>query len=220
MKTTKQVLLLSFWIVGAVYIGLIDWVPFPGSMLVKAFPIWCLAALAYKNVAGITGKLLTLGFLLSSVGDIALTWNAELAFMIGLGFFLLAHVTYIVVFSRKIKWDVRRIPFFLFAIGAGITMSILLGPHLGAMAVPVYIYLTVITIMVLFSGLRTEVSPLLMLGALTFMVSDAMIAVHKFLQPFPGAKHGIMITYYLAQFLIVWAFMRPLAASQMHISGK
>jgi uncharacterized membrane protein YhhN len=213
-------LLLSFWIVGAVYIALIHWVPFPGSMLIKAIPIWCLSALAYKNVAGTTGKLLTLGFLLSSVGDIALTFNAELAFMIGLGFFLLAHVTYIVAFSRKIKWEVRRIPFFLFAIGAGITMSILLAPHLGSMAAPVYTYLTVITIMVLFAGLRTDVSPMLMLGALTFMVSDAMIAVSKFLQPFPGAKYGIMITYYLAQFLIVWAFMRPLPAGQMQTTGK
>ena len=34
------------------------------------------------------------------------------------------------------------------------------------------------------------------------MLSDAMIAVDRFLRPIPGAKYFIMTTYYLAQVLI------------------
>lgn len=207
MKDMKMVLMIVFGIVATIYVALIPFLPFPGSFVVKAIPIWCLALLAWQYVPGTTGKLLFVGFLLSSAGDIALNFELELAFMIGLGFFLLAHVVYTITFSLQMEWRPSRIPFFLIIVGFGIAMAILLAPHLGKMAVPVYAYLTVITVMVVFSGLRANVSWLLMLGGVIFMSSDAMIAVGKFLTPFPGARFGVMITYYLAQFLIVWAFL-------------
>jgi alkenylglycerophosphocholine hydrolase len=208
-QNNSKAIIWIFWTLAMIYLGLMYFLPFPGSFLPKTLPIWCLAFLARTNVPGATGKLLTLGMLLSSLGDIALTIQLELAFMIGLGFFLLAHVTYIIAFGLKTRLNPRRIPFFVLVVGFGITMAIVLAPHLGGFAPPVYAYLVVITVMVVFSGLRTEVSPLLMLGGLSFMASDAMIAVSKFMQPFPGAGFSIMLTYYLAQFLIVWAFISP-----------
>jgi uncharacterized membrane protein YhhN len=39
------------------------------------------------------------------------------------------------------------------------------------------------------------------------MLSDSVIALDKFLQPIPGAKYIIMVTYYGGQFLICRAFM-------------
>ena len=104
--------------------------------------------------------------------------------------------------------------------GFGIGMAIVLAPHLGKMAIPVYAYLTVITVMVVFSGLRADVSPLLMLGGVIFMASDAMIAVGKFLTPFAAGRFGVMITYYLAQFLIAWAFVGYLGAKRMEVNAR
>ncbi len=207
MKNSTNGLVVIFAATAATYLALGYFLPYPGSFLLKAIPIWTLAILAWRSVAGLTGKLLTLGLMLSSAGDIALTVNAEVAFMIGLGFFLLAHITYIVAFAQKTRLQVGRIPFFLLVIGFGTAMAVQLSPHLGGMAAPVFAYLIVIGVMVIFSGLRADVSPLLMVGGLVFMASDAMIAVAKFIAPFPFAKPGIMVTYYIAQFLIVWAFV-------------
>jgi alkenylglycerophosphocholine hydrolase len=207
MERPIRNLVTAFGVGALAYLGMMEFLPYPGSFLIKAFPIWCLAILAWREVPGLTGKLLTLGMLLSSVGDIALTMRTELAFMVGLGFFLFAHTTYIIAFSRKVRYVHRRLPYFSLVVAFGVGMAILLAPHLGAMGVPVFAYLTVITTMVVFAGLRADVSPLLMVAAVVFMSSDAMIAIGKFLTPFPGAKYGIMVTYYIAQFLIVWAFL-------------
>jgi uncharacterized membrane protein YhhN len=40
-------------------------------------------------------------------------------------------------------------------------------------------------------------------GAILFMISDSMIAVNKFLSSFELAGVAIMVTYILAQFLII-----------------
>ncbi|MFM8740122.1 MAG: lysoplasmalogenase family protein, partial [Cytophagales bacterium] len=44
---------------------------------------------------------------------------------------------------------------------------------------------------------------LVMLGALLFMVSDSLLAVNKFLNPFEFSGIAIMATYCAAQYLIV-----------------
>jgi alkylglycerol monooxygenase len=40
-------------------------------------------------------------------------------------------------------------------------------------------------------------------GAMVFMLSDALIAVNRFVQPLPLAPLWVLSSYYLAQFLIV-----------------
>lgn len=39
----------------------------------------------------------------------------------------------------------------------------------------------------------------MLIGAAAFMLSDAILAVNKFLLPFAGAKYAVMVTYYFAQ---------------------
>jgi uncharacterized membrane protein YhhN len=43
----------------------------------------------------------------------------------------------------------------------------------------------------------------MMLGALLFVISDSILAINKFYQPFEAAGVLIMLTYGLAQFFIV-----------------
>jgi uncharacterized membrane protein YhhN len=43
----------------------------------------------------------------------------------------------------------------------------------------------------------------MLLGAVLFVISDSMLAINKFYQPFNGAGLLIMLTYGLAQFFII-----------------
>lgn len=49
---------------------------------------------------------------------------------------------------------------------------------------------------------------LLLSGAILFVLSDSMLAINQFIQPFPLAGVGIMLTYGLAQLFIVQSISR------------
>jgi uncharacterized membrane protein YhhN len=87
-------------------------------------------------------------------------------------------------------------------------LVILLLPHLGELKIPVVLYATVICSMLLGSlhiYLKTNrpANKLFVLGATLFVLSDSLLAINKFYQPFPMAGVGIMLTYCLAQYFIV-----------------
>lgn len=46
------------------------------------------------------------------------------------------------------------------------------------------------------------------LGAVCFMLSDALLATNRFVQPLPLAQLWVLATYYAAQLLIVGGWMR------------
>jgi uncharacterized membrane protein YhhN len=53
----------------------------------------------------------------------------------------------------------------------------------------------------------------MMIGALLFVISDSVLAVNKFYQAFEAAGIVIMLTYGLAQFLIVEGAVRYIRSS-------
>lgn len=81
-------------------------------------------------------------------------------------------------------------------------------PGLGEMKIPVMVYASVIVVMTITALLRygyTSIQSFSLVfgGAIMFMISDSLLAVNKFLNPFAYAGFWIMATYCLAQFLIV-----------------
>jgi uncharacterized membrane protein YhhN len=42
-------------------------------------------------------------------------------------------------------------------------------------------------------------------GAVTFMVSDATLAMNRFVGRFPAAQAVVMVTYYAAQTMLAWS---------------
>ncbi len=72
----------------------------------------------------------------------------------------------------------------------------------------VYFYLTAITLMGIFAALRAAKNKFTIYGALSFIVSDSIIAVNRFMVPVPAVDYIVMVTYYLALFLIVYGFMK------------
>jgi uncharacterized membrane protein YhhN len=115
---------------------------------------------------------------------------------------------FIVTFSRDFKMQKSRIPIIvIFAIYA-LAMAIVMTPSLREMAIPVYFYLVVITLMGIFAALRAAKNKLTLYGAASFIVSDSIIAINKFMMPVPAADYLVMVTYYLALFLIVYGFLK------------
>ncbi|RYE54560.1 MAG: lysoplasmalogenase [Sphingobacteriales bacterium] len=82
-----------------------------------------------------------------------------------------------------------------------------LRPYLGPMRVPVLGYSLTITFMLMmaaFRNMRVNQSSfeMIMIGALFFYVSDALLAINRFVTFFSLANLAIMVTYMIAQYLI------------------
>ena len=136
------------------------------------------------------------------MGDISLSFEGEKYFIGGLVSFLLAHVVYIVTFTQGSPWS-TELWWLLGLIGVfGVGMIVVLTPHLGEMKIPVYVYISVILTMDVMAVMHGPDSWVLIAGALTFTVSDTILALNKFRKPVPAAEYLIMTTYYLGQALI------------------
>lgn len=201
---------ILFWVAAILHMATLHRLPYKGDFVIKAIPVLCLAILTLIYVPDPYKVPLAIGFVLSAGGDISLSFalhKGEKFFLAGLVLFLLAHLTYIFNFqlSAELNWDYWPVMAVLtvFAIG----MAIILWPRLGEMRLPVMVYLAVILSMGLVACIhRGPNPPLLILGAAIFMLSDSLIAIDKFLKPFPRALLYIMITYYIAQYLIFKSF--------------
>ncbi len=185
----------------------------------KTLPLALLFISFYLEVAvksRFKGLILS-GLLFSLLGDMLLLMARldETYFLLGLSSFLLAHIFYILAFSgyarqhppgyiRSAPWSV--IPFVLYVIA----LSIWWWEDLGGLRWPVGAYSIVITVMGLsVLNLRkvapVSIFPILLAGAVFFILSDTMIAVEKFKVPIPLSRIWIMATYFFAQGCIAWA---------------
>jgi uncharacterized membrane protein YhhN len=148
-------------------------------------------------------------------GDVLLLFQGELFFIMGLISFLIGHVLYILCYRQfqysdksKELLGPQKVRFSLPFILIGTGLVVILFPVLGDLKIPVMIYALVLALMVINALLRygrtsTKSFLFVFLGAILFMTSDSMLAINRFLHPFSTAGTLIMITYCLAQFLIV-----------------
>lgn len=156
-----------------------------------------------------------LGLLFSWVGDVMLQMDGF--FIPGLVSFLLAHVFYILFFSKtegeSISFFKSR-PVMLIAVLAYLVeLMYLLWPTLGGMKIPVMAYGITISVMLSaalwqYQKLDGKTSLFFILGATLFVASDSLLALNKFRKPFETAGISIMSTYILAQLFIVMGAIR------------
>ncbi|MGH7857324.1 MAG: lysoplasmalogenase, partial [Candidatus Binatia bacterium] len=148
-------------------------------------------------------QALLVALVFSFLGDVFLMIPGDL-FLWGLGSFLVGHLAYIVAFWMRPPGAPRptevprggvslMLPIHFYAAA---TIAYLL-PHLGDMRTPVLLYLAVIFAMGLTSVLRRgRVSSRsfwpVYAGACTFMVSDSIIALDRFVEPVPYGQVLIM----------------------------
>jgi uncharacterized membrane protein YhhN len=175
--------------------------PYPGDVALKTSMCVLLAIVAFRANL----KLFALALLFSAAGDAFQPNHGQRLFVPGLASFLATHVLYAAVFvlatkgtavpmsaGRKVMLAV--IPTFAAA------YSVVLWPNLGALAIPVVLYIAAIVVMAMLSlRVRAIEVPI---GAVLFMASDSLISLEKFLWQAAWVGPLVWITYALAQLLI------------------
>lgn len=169
-------------------------------LVAKPLPALLLAAWVSSRGRDVLGRLVAVGLVLSAVGDTLLELGH---FLPGLVAFLLAHVGYVAAFvsSDARPALARALPFAAFGVG----VFAVLRPGLGAMALPVGVYVAAISTMMWRAAARVNghaparAAWLGLAGAVAFGASDTIIAFDRFRVPIPGARWPIMTLYWLGQ---------------------
>lgn len=156
-----------------------------------SFTLWVLAGLA-----------LSLG------GDVALMFESSKAFMAGLVLFLLAHVVYAVGFTAFSGFHPGDVLSGAVLLVVGLGVYAYLWPGLGSMRLPVALYILIICVMVnraISTFFGTTFTPtqalLLTVGAISFMISDVILAVNRFRRPF--RYHRLSLAFYYSGQLLI-----------------
>ncbi|MGZ4677427.1 MAG: lysoplasmalogenase [Acidimicrobiia bacterium] len=144
---------------------------------------------------------------LSLLGDVFLMLPRD-AFVPGLASFLLAHVAYIVGLNLDTDghwWWAVPVAVLVAVIGRRLVRALRAGGH-DALVGPVSAYMLTIAVMVasaLASGRAVAA-----VGAVFFMTSDALIGEDRFVRHRAWQPVTIMVTYHLAQALLVISLTR------------
>lgn len=164
------------------------------------------------QVSGWQGPMLWfgLGLVLSLAGDVALLFPPRY-FMMGLGFFLLAHLAFIVGFNVNLppsSWMTFVVAVIVGISGARILRVIRAGiarlPAPAKMMRASLAYGTALALMLL-SALFTFFNPVWStnaatvstLGATFFFVSDTMLSYDRFVKKIPHGRFWVHVTYHL-----------------------
>ncbi len=165
-----------------------------------------------KSITTGIAKWVLFALIFSLAGDVLLMFQAkkEIFFLLGLASFLIAHIFYIIFFHHvRVRENVKSNPWLLVIVVVYYaTLISWLSPYLGEMKLPVRIYGIVISIMFMLAmhmlSIKNKTAgSWMMWGALLFVISDSVLAINKFYQPFEAANVIIMLTYGLAQLFIV-----------------
>jgi uncharacterized membrane protein YhhN len=159
-------------------------------------------------------KCVAAALLFASIGDTLLLFPNLLLY--GMGAFLMTHICYIIAFKLTqnhsfnplqvnfVKMFLYNLPIY---IGAAF-VYFLIHSNLQELKIPVVIYLLAVVMMATLARERygrTHPSSFwqVFVGALLFLVSDAVLALNLFFQPIPDAEILVMGSYMIAQLLIL-----------------
>jgi uncharacterized membrane protein YhhN len=167
----------------------------------KPLPVLALAVWCRAGGGGTTATSIAAGLVVSAVGDVLLALDRFLA---GVAVFLAAHVLYT---SAFLAWTRR--PRLLRLVGFlawGAAVYSLIAPVLGALLVPVGAYVLAACVMMwraaatlgASGGVRRE-EWWALAGAVLFGASDTLLALHRFLTPWPDAPFLVMLLYWAGQ---------------------
>ncbi|MGB4844797.1 MAG: lysoplasmalogenase [Ferruginibacter sp.] len=215
----QKKMFLIFWALAMLDVASISGNVNTLHFIVKPLLIPALLLLLFFSHSTIPGKkLLFTGLVFSWLGDVLLLFDYkhELFFIFGLVSFLTTHVFYILYFLRVRSANeslLKKRPIYIaLVLCYGISLVWQLFPHLGDLKLPVIVYAAVICTMLLcslhvFLKLNRKAAGFYVAGALAFVISDSLLAINKFYEPFAYAGVYIMLTYCVAQYLIVRGYI-------------
>ena len=201
-------LLLSIIYLSCILFNSATWVFYLKPLLLLPLIVAVLISTNFKNK-----NILLCALAFSWFGDMLLlfVFKNAIYFILGLIAFLTAHIFYIFLFIKEIKKASGKIEIrkglILIAIYLS-TILLFLIPHLGGLTIPVIIYAVVISTMLYIAYLLSfhwpkPASIYLLTGAISFILSDSILAFDKFYQPVPMSGFLIMATYLYAQLALV-----------------
>ncbi len=165
-------------------------------------------ALTLGATASPYGRWILVGLVFGFMGDVALLGTARSWFLTGLVAFLIGHLIYVIAFVQA---GVSVGPFLAGAVvatGAGLVVVRWLRPHLASeMTGPVMAYVVIISAMVAAAVGSTAAgnTPLILIGATAFYLSDLAVARNRFVAPGPINRFWGLPFYYLGQILLAWS---------------
>jgi uncharacterized membrane protein YhhN len=209
-------------------IAIVDWVAVARSrrgLELAAKPLTMVALVVATGFAdtGPAKPWLMAALLLGLLGDVFLMFStdgggehggaasADGAFLAGLGSFLLSHLAYLVAFTRHglHGWQMLAGGLVVVGVAALAVPRVVHGARerggsvlVGAISV----YAGVLGAMTVLGFGTAAVATAV--GALLFLVSDATIGWHRFVHPLLRGPLIIIVTYHLAQILIVVGLIR------------
>jgi uncharacterized membrane protein YhhN len=148
-------------------------------------------------------RLVVAGIALSVVGDVALLWKGNGAFIVGLASFLLAHVAYVIAFVGAGRFSPHVI---VVAVATAVATTATLraiwkgatGMHAPTLAYGLVISAMVVTASATFGG-PLPAGPLAAVGAVFFYASDTSLALNRFRRPIPHAAWLTLGVYWVGQ---------------------
>ena len=152
-------------------------------------------------------KFLIIGQFFSFLGDVALMFDGDLWFALGIGMFLITHIFYLIGFFkigareglRERRWVLVAYPLFWLAANAALWSG------LGPLRIPIIVYSAFLVAMAMCS---MSLGTLFGIGGALFMVSDLLIGETVAYGAFPGSGAVIMLTYIVGQATIAYCWTR------------
>ena len=163
----------------------------------------CIAVWVYRGNKTRYGAFICGGLLLSVLGDIFLEWGDH-TFLAGVLAFLFAHVLYIGAFLSRTR-ATKSFYALPFAVWGFIIYALVYG-NLDGMRIPVGLYILVICTMMWRAAAQVGTGDASQsdtragaAGAVSFGLSDSLIALNRWYMRMPEARYLIMILYWLGQ---------------------
>ncbi len=159
-----------------------------------------------------------IGLFCSFMGDLLLTRSGELFFLLGMLAFIGTHLCNIFFFYRLQKGHPGKPMNLVLALVVLACISggvyFLLTDQLGAFRIPILVYMSIISLMAVMAT-QTLVNPVFIQtsirffipGAALFVLSDGLLALNKFLLHAGSIDIAVMLTYGMAQYLLVKGFV-------------
>jgi uncharacterized membrane protein YhhN len=172
--------------------------------VVKSVPVLLLAGIVASRGTS-AAALVAAGLVFSAVGDVSLV--SPRGFLAGLSAFFAAHCCYVAAFAPGVVASGTSVLAAVAIGGVAAAMLRHLWPHVGGLRGPVVVYAGVLALMAWCAVARALASPTTAaeagaIGALSFLVSDGVLAHDRFARRFRAAHAVVMVTYYAAQILI------------------
>lgn len=227
MLIIKRHGIFIFWVIlflhcAMIYTGKQQYAQYTKLLIMPLLMVY-LALNARKKLYPTSKIIVFVGLMTSFIGDILLSFDGKLYFLLGMSSFAITHICYACLFIRMAKVKFTRATEFILA---AVLISIVsvkllqfLTPYLGDMRMPVKIYMAIIAIMTATAAnllgnslLKVLAAAFFVPGAALFVLSDIALALNYFLYQEPFLGVVVMMSYGYAQCLMVQGFTRYLRA--------